>query len=76
MAATYLCDGCSSPIVAPIKVGHVLTRDYCAVCEPLARKFIEEEEALRKVTQERFIDERAALIANYGADSFKLPDVP
>lgn len=76
MAATYLCDGCRSPIAAPMRVGHVLARDYCAACEPRAQKFIEEEETLRKVTQERFVDERAALIANYSAENFKLPDVP
>jgi hypothetical protein len=36
MAITYLCDGCNAPIVEPIKVGHVIRRDYCAECAETA----------------------------------------
>ena len=76
MAVFFKCDGCGEGVDSPRRVGFVLKRDYCPTCAEIADKFLHEEEELRKVTQERFVDERAALIARYGADNFKLPDIP
>ena len=76
MAILYHCDGCGAAVDSPKKVGFVIRREYCDRCAAIADKFLHEEEALRKVTQERFVDERAALIARFSADGLKLPDVP
>ena len=76
MAISYSCDGCGKPVENPVKVGHVVKRDYCAECATAADAFIEAEEVLRQDAQTRFIDERAALIAKYSAGNFKLPDLP
>ena len=76
MATFFRCDGCGEGVDSPKKVGFVLKRDYCPACAAIADKFLHEEEALRKVTQERFVVERALLIAKYSAGGFKLPDVP
>ena len=76
MATYYACDGCGAAVDSPKKVGFVLKRDYCPTCAAIADKFLHEEEELRKATQERFVDERALLIARYAVDNFKLPDLP
>ena len=76
MATYYACDGCGAAVDSPKKVGHVLKRDYCPTCAAIADEFLHEEEELRKATQERFVDERALLIARFSADGFKLPDLP
>lgn len=76
MAIQYSCDGCGAPVENPVKVGHVVKRDYCETCKEIAERFMREEEALRKATHERFMDDRALLIARYSAGNFKLPDLP
>ena len=76
MAAYFKCDGCGEPVENPVKVGHILQRDYCEKCKEIAERFIGEEEELRKATQTRFVDDRALLIARYQAGNFKLPDLP
>lgn len=73
---SVVCDGCGNPVENPVVLGRAVKRDYCERCVDLARKFIEAEDALRAAMHERFIDDRALLIANLGADNFKLPDVP
>lgn len=72
---SYSCDGCGTKVAEPEKVGHVTRREYCETCAPKAKAFVADEEQLRKDMQEKFIDDRAALIAKYGADGFHLPDV-
>ena len=76
MAILYQCDGCGAAVGSPKKVGFVIRREYCDLCAVTADNFLNEEEELRKATQERFVDERALLLARYGADNFKLPDIP
>lgn len=76
MAISYSCDGCGGPVENPDRVGFVVKRDYCKVCRETAIKFLREEEELRRATHEGFIDARAALIAKYTTDGFKLPDLP
>lgn len=75
MAISFSCDGCGTKITEPVKVGHITKREYCEKCAEIANQFIADEEALRVELQEKFIDERALLIAKYGADGFHLPDV-
>lgn len=75
MAVSYSCDGCSQPVVNPAKSGHILKREYCEKCAELANEFLKHEEELRKAMHEKFIDDRALLIARYSAGNFKLPDV-
>lgn len=75
MSISYSCDGCGANVTEPINVGHVTKRDYCEKCAEKAEAFIAEEEQLRKDTQEKFIDDRAALIAKYSEGGFQLPDV-
>ena len=74
MASYFVCDGCGNRVDMPKKVGHIVKREYCETCAATAEKFIAEEEALRRAIQEKFVDDRAALIAKY--TGFKLPDVP
>ena len=76
MATFFRCDGCGEGVDSPKKVGFVIRREYCETCAAVADKFLHEEEELRKATQERFVDERALLIARFSADGFKLPDLP
>lgn len=76
MSSVRVCDGCGKPEDAPVILGCTVQRDYCADCAAKARLFIEGEDALRKALHERFIDDRALMIANLGAMNFKLPDVP
>lgn len=76
MAATFTCDGCGTPVEVPIVVGHVLKRDYCEACEKKARVFLEAEDAERIAIRTVFLGKREKLIEQYGADGFKLPDVP
>lgn len=76
MAVLYQCDGCGEAVSAPHKVGFVVKREYCEKCATVAARFSQEEESLRKATQEKFVDDRAALIARYQVDGFKLPDLP
>jgi hypothetical protein len=76
MASVHVCDGCGNPVDAPVALGRTVPRDYCEDCAETARKFIEGEDALRKELHEKFIDDRALLIANLSAEGFKLPDVP
>ena len=76
MAIHFMCDGCSEPVENPERVGHILKRDYCSACAAVAKEFIEAEEKLRAATQSKFVDDRAALIVQYSADGFLLPDVP
>ena len=76
MAILYQCDGCGEGGDAPKRVGFVMKREYCPTCAEIADEFLREEEELRKDTQERFVDERALLIARFSIDGFKLPDLP
>ena len=76
MAVHFGCDGCGAQVTEPVKIGHVIRRDYCMSCAAIANEFIDAEELLRKDTQTRFVDERALLIAKYSHDNFKLPDLP
>lgn len=76
MATFFSCDGCGAAVADPVKVGHVLRREYCPECARAARVYLEAEERLRCEIQGRFVDGRAGLIARYSADGFKLPDVP
>ena len=76
MSVFFKCDGCGEGVDSPKKVGFVLKRDYCSACAVTADNFLNEEEELRKATQERFVDERAAIIARYSVGNFKLPDLP
>lgn len=75
MAISYNCDGCGKNVAEPKKVGKVTQREYCEPCAEKAEAFVAEEEQLRKDTQEKFIDDRAALIAKYSEGGFHLPDV-
>lgn len=74
MAVSYTCDGCGATVENPVKVGKVLQREYCEACAVKANEFVATEEALRKRTQQTFIEGRAALIAQH--EGFRLPDVP
>lgn len=76
MASSFTCDGCHFPVENPEQIGHVLKRDYCPVCAPKARAFVEAEEALRTSAQKVFVEERNALIAESSKEGFLLPDVP
>lgn len=76
MAVSFTCDGCRQPVDRPKQIGHVLRREYCEQCAATAEKFLNDEESLRKALHEKFVDDRAALIARYAVDGFKLPDVP
>lgn len=76
MSAIYTCDGCQKSIDSPTKVGHITKRDYCDECAAKAKQFVEAEEALRKITHERFTADRELLVANFSEGGFKLPDVP
>lgn len=76
MAASYVCDGCGFAIQEPMKVGHVLKRDYCAACEPRAQAYVDAEEELRKRLTAQFSTDRALLVAKASEGGFKLPDVP
>lgn len=75
MAISFHCDGCGKTVAEPKKVGKVTRREYCEPCAEKAEAFVAEEEQLRNDLQEKFIDDRAALIARYSVDNFKLPDV-
>lgn len=74
MAILFVCDGCGAAVENPAKVGHITRREYCESCKVKAEEFVAAEEKLRRETHERFIDERAFLIAKYAG--FLLPDVP
>ena len=74
MAINFICDGCAKPVENPVKVGFVIQREYCETCADAANQYIAAEEALRKTVHERFIDDRAALIARFSANNFRLPD--
>lgn len=76
MAASYVCDGCGFAIQAPMKVGHVLKRDYCAACVMRAQAYVDAEEELRKRLTEQFNSDRSLLVAKASEGGFKLPDVP
>ena len=75
MAASFTCDGCGTSIAKPRVVGHVIKRDYCEKCEPKAKDFLAEEEAIRIRIQATFQAQREHLIAICSANGFKLPDV-
>lgn len=75
MSVQHSCDGCGRSVEAPLLVGHVLRREYCAECAAAANKFVDAEEALRKSTHEKFTTDRELLISRFSADGFKLPDV-
>ena len=76
MATAYLCDGCRSPVENPVKVGHVLKRDYCETCAPRAQAFVEAEENLRADLVATFQSARRRMIEAATEDKFLLPDVP
>lgn len=76
MAIFFKCDGCGQAVESPKKVGFVIRREYCDTCAEIADRFVREEEKLRKAAQERFVDDRALLIARYSAGNFRLPDLP
>ena len=72
---SYSCDGCGAKVTNPERIGHVTKREYCEKCAVMAKQFVADEEALRVELQEKFIDDRAALIAKYSEGGFHLPDV-
>lgn len=76
MAMAYSCDGCGCSVEKPKRVGFVLTRDYCDACEKVAHAFQETEEAARMALVASFKEKRDAVISEYHAKGFKLPDVP
>ena len=76
MTILYVCDGCSTAVENPVKLGHALKRDYCETCAPNARGFIAAEEFERAAIQSVFAGKRKKLIDIHGANGFKLPDVP
>lgn len=76
MAASFTCDGCGTSVDAPMVVGHVTKRDYCESCEKKAQAFLDAEEVERVAIRTVFAAKREELIKKYGADGFKLPDVP
>ena len=76
MSTVHLCDGCGKAVETPKARGLALKRDYCNECDILAEAFEKNEDALRANLYEQFTVNRAALIARYSENSFKLPDVP
>ena len=76
MASSFTCDGCGAAVENPAKVGHVLQRDYCEKCKPLAESFMASEEELRAATQAGFAMARGVLIDEVKAKLKLLPDVP
>lgn len=76
MALSYSCDGCGAAVEKPKTIGFVLKRDYCENCEKIANAFQEAEEAERLAVATVFKGKREKLIEQYGANNFKLPDVP
>ena len=76
MTTLYVCDGCGAGVEKPLKLGHVLKREYCEACGPRARLFVEAEEELRKRLHEQFHADRDLLIAKASEGGFKLPDIP
>lgn len=72
---SFSCDGCHTNVANPVVMGLIVKREYCEACVPLAEKFIEEEEQLRKVTHERFAAEREAIVARFSDGGFLLPDI-
>ena len=76
MSTSFHCDGCRESVEIPIKVGHILRREYCESCAMVANQFVDAEEALRKSTHEKFAADRELLIVRFSANGFKLPDVP
>lgn len=76
MASTYICDGCHAPVAEPVKVGHVLARDYCEACAEAANAFIAAEDKERAAVHSVFQGKREKLVKKFGANGFLLPDVP
>lgn len=75
MAISFSCDGCGNPVTDPVKIGHITRREYCEECKVIAERFVEAEESLRATTHERFIDDRALLVAKFSEGGFRLPDI-
>lgn len=77
MAASFICDGCGTPVEKPKKIGYSLSRDYCKACKKIARTFLALEEEERLHFHRRFLEVRHNLIKLHSQDGkFKLPDVP
>ena len=76
MSVTYSCDGCKEIVDQPQTVGHVIRRQYCPACAKHANTFLDDEEAMRVNLQASFAAQRELLIQQFGANRFKLPDVP
>ena len=76
MARAILCDGCGNPIIGTVAtLGIVVKRDYCPDCAKIAQAFLDEEEEMRKLYYNNFLQVREQLIATYSVEYFLLPDV-
>ena len=70
-----LCDGCGHSTIG-ITLGIVIKRNYCPDCAKIAQAFLDEEEVLRKIYYDNFLNSRKQLIETYSVEYFLLPDVP
>lgn len=75
MATIVTCDGCNTPVTEPKRIGHVTPREYCEACAKRADDFQADEEALRKNLHDKFVADRAELIAKFSENGFQLPDI-
>ena len=81
MAKAILCDGCGESLAdypcdsTVTTLGIVVKRDYCQRCAKIAQAFLDEEETLRKLYYDNFLQIRKQLIATYSVEFFLLPDV-
>lgn len=78
MAASYSCDGCGKQVKDPVKLGHVIRRDYCEDCAKLVKEFLDRETTLISAVVKTYINERAELIKKFsriGKLTIQLPDV-
>jgi len=76
MASAFSCDGCGEGVAKPKRIGFVIVRDYCEACAKHANTFLDDEEAMRASLVGAFVSQRELLIQQFGANSFRLPDVP
>lgn len=75
MSASVTCDGCKQPVEVPVVCGLAIRRDYCETCAARANSYMDEVEALRKASLDKFTEERIALISKFSGNGFLLPDV-
>jgi len=71
-----VCDGCGEAIQGePVKVGHVLRRDYCPDCDDVAQEYQNKIDELHTALSERWGKETVTLRSCYGKKLRLLPDV-